>query len=466
MEHKQSSILKKLIIAVIISLVMLPVVIAAANPTVGKTIYVPVVNQEPPYPANTYFISPNGNDSNSGKTEAQAWKTFNRAWQSLYPGYTLVLLDGVYHQTLRPNVRNGEAGKPITIKAKTDGKAIIDGDYVRTPIQLGDTWPGPIGNYFVIEGIVARNAEEYVIAIVSAHHNIFRRVSAYNANTDTNSAVIGILWPDAQYNLLEDVVAAGTGRKVVYVYQGSNNTIRRTLAYWKQWDGRMWHDSWPWGDNIQLYNASYNIIENSIGYGPSPYWSISIQANDDAATCIGNKILGSIAVGAGMNTNGTVKDWGTTRPQPTDYTYLTDFDNWPGLRSGFMVYGQGTIRDNVFRDIFARNNAGLGFANVRPFGPGPQNSIIDHATILGNGLDAPFTDGGVGSDVVLSQIQEFTVTNSKIEGTSYNGSGARLTNRYVGGVLTTTPLWPWPMEGRIITELGFSVTNTILPMIP
>ena len=46
-----------------------------------------------------------------------------------------------------------------------------------------------------------------------------------------------------------------------------------------------------------------------------------------------------------------------------------------------------------------------------------------------------------------------------------NGEGARLTHRYVDGVLTNVPLWPWPMEERIQDELGFSLTEMITNLI-
>ncbi len=88
-----------------------------------------------------------------------------------------MLLDGVYHEMLNPNVRNGQPGMPITIRAKNDGKVIIDGEHVRLPVKLGDTWPGPIGNYFVIEGIIAKNSNGMVYDI-KGDHNILNEFLA------------------------------------------------------------------------------------------------------------------------------------------------------------------------------------------------------------------------------------------------------------------------------------------------
>jgi hypothetical protein len=435
---------------------------------------------------NTFYISPTGNDGNSGTSETAPWATFNRAWKDIYPGDTLILLDGVYNQSLNPNKRNGEAGKPITIKAKNDGKAIIDGQHVRVPVKLGDTWPGPIGQHFVIEGIVAQNSSEAVFQLENAQYNTLRRVSGYNANTDTNHHVFSLNWADN--NVIEDCIAAGTGRKMILVYQGNNNIIRRCLADWRAWEGRDFCGvTWPNGGSIQIYNASYNIIENSISYGPVPKWSTLIQANSSSSTAIGNKILGSISINAGMNSNGSVKNWGSTRPQPTSCTGLTDF-NWPSHRAGFVIYGQGEIKDNLLQDIFSWGNAGLGLAfhSGAGYHPNNRNNRVNRATVINNGLDNPDgpwgSYGGIGTDALQEELSRFSVVeNSNIENilidwpnyydggqrvmTSMSGEGARLTDRYINGVLTNQPLWPWPMQGRIQTELGIDITGEMQAII-
>ena len=195
----------------------------------------------------TYYVAPNGNDGASGASTATAWKTFARAWQTLQPGDTLLVMDGTYTESIAPNVRNGQSGLPITVRALNDGKAVIDGQGQRRPVQLGDNWGsngGPIGDWYVVEGIVARNGTDTVIH-VKGNNNVLRRVSAYNANLDVNSSVV-LLW--GNNNLVEDAVAAGTGRYMFEIYQGSGNTLRRVFAQWEQWDGRQFCGvQWPHG---------------------------------------------------------------------------------------------------------------------------------------------------------------------------------------------------------------------------
>ena len=154
-----------------------------------------------------------------------------------------------------------------------------------------------------------------------------------------------------------------------------------------------------------------------------------------------------------------------------------------------MLYGQGELSDNLFQDIFAWGNAGLGLTMIpgTTFFPTNHNNNVVRATLLNNGLDNPDGPwpgqfGGKDTDIIENELSEFSsVQDSIIDKvfirwpnypysprtlTSLTGNGAKLTNRYVNGVLTTTPLWPWPMEQRIRNELGISVTNLMAGIIP
>jgi hypothetical protein len=253
--------------------------------------------------AATYYISPSGAGSKNGSSEANAFGSFDSAWNALNPGDTLILLDGTYTQVIQPNVRDGQPGNPITIKAKNDGKAIIDGRGSNIPVRFGGG--GPIGNWYTLEGIVAINGTISNIRTERVHNVTLRRVSAYNASPDLNSLVISAVWSDNI--LIEDCVAGGSGRYMMNIYgdaeAGKNNIVRRCFTKWERWDGKKFCGvSWPNGNNIGLYNVSNSSIENSIAYGRS-ITGMFTQANDTSASAVGNKILGSISVLQGRDYN-------------------------------------------------------------------------------------------------------------------------------------------------------------------
>ncbi|MFN8469836.1 MAG: right-handed parallel beta-helix repeat-containing protein [Caldilineaceae bacterium] len=436
-------------------------------------------------PQGTYYIAPQGDDANAGTSAGTPWRTFAHAWDILQPGDTLVLLDGTYTAAInglvQPNIRNGEPGKPITIRALNDGKAVVDGEGQDIPVRLGENWgpDGPIGDWFVVEGIVARNGTLSSIRLEHANHNVLRRVSAYDADPDDNSLAIGIAWSD--HNLVEDCVAAGTGRYMINVFTSSDNTIRRCFTMWQQWDGRHFCGvSWPNGNNVGVYNSSNTTVENVIAYGRA-LTGIFIQANDDSAVADNNQVLGSMALLQGADYDGSPWTYGTgerqptARPGPITNPYgepcpdnITQWE-WGGHRQGFNLYGQGELHDNVFRDILATGNVGVGWGSQHPGGPGPVGAVIDHATIYGNGSDITGWESVQGGDIYIDRRDELlgngglTVTNSRIanSGWANQGEGARFQYRYVERQLTDQPLLPWPMESRIKSELGLSVGKLI-----
>jgi hypothetical protein len=419
---------------------------ATPRPTASPT---PVATRPPaPTEGRTYYIAPDGRDTGAG-SEIAPWATFERAWRTLQPGDTLVLLDGTYRQSLMPSI-SGTASAPITVRALNDGQAIIDGEFKRTPVEFGHSRPGQ-GHNFVIEGIVARNSDGDVWFIRSDNVKL-RRVSGYNASVDDNSSIF-TFWTRGG-GLLEDCLASGTGRKMILLYQSDNVTVRRCFTRWQQWDGRDFCGVlWPNAETVQVYNGNGNTFENIVATGPSPVWLIAVQSNSDAAIANNNRVLGSIAAGAGMD-NGTAYNYGA-RPTPTTCGDMVRSFDWPNQRAGVMLWGQGTMQNNTFRDVLTTGNAALGFSNDKPYGPGATGTIVDRLTAYGNGAYAPYGDGGPGTQAKLNGI---VPTNSCIGAVTCSAGGARLTNRYIDGVLTTIPVLPWDMEQRGRDELGISIS--------
>ncbi|RPI29585.1 MAG: hypothetical protein EHM61_01125 [Acidobacteria bacterium] len=432
--------------------------------------------------AATYYMSPTGYDSYPG-TSSQPWQKFSRAWKSVKPGDTLVLHDGVYPDSIEPPF-GGKADSPITIRALNDGKAVVDGENVRTPVLLRSYRNA---HWFVIEGLIFRNgsispAPQTVVSI-ETDYNVLRRVSAYNAQIDDNTTVI-LLGPTAEHNLVEDCVAAGSGRKMISIFKGEYNTLRRCLALWMTWEGRLSCQEWPNGGNIHIYNASNNIVENCIAAGPVGKWSVLVQANSDSSVAVNNRVLGTIAIRAGVNPDDTVIDWPTNRPEPTSCRpdLMIDFDNWYSHRTGFALYAASLakLENNLLKDILASRNASHAL-NVQSSAYFSGNQL-DHATFQRNGIGLGDKGGGHGTDALVEDLSSLTVTNSAIgvvrdihgnSHPSHQGEGARLRYRYVDGVLRdgsegnpAETLWPWPMEQRIREEIGISVTNWISEIIP
>ena len=105
---------------------------------------------------NTYYISPNGSDSNSGLSSQVPLKNFSAAFGKMTSGGTLIVMDGTYTPSSQIGVSlNGSSSNYIQIKAQNKGKAIISGgnntkanNYALMSIS---------GSYIMIDGLVFKD---------------------------------------------------------------------------------------------------------------------------------------------------------------------------------------------------------------------------------------------------------------------------------------------------------------------
>lgn len=381
----------------------------------------------------------------------------------MQPGDTLLIMDGTYYQQIRPTV-DGEPGKPITIKAVNDGKVTVDAQGKDYAVMLGDTWTyGASNSWFVLEGIVARNGYEAVVKVQGSNITV-RRVSAYDASTDQNSNIMAVT--GSSNVLLEDVIAVGTARKGILVFASDHVNVRRAYVKWTRWDGRIFCAAgWPAGNGINPYSSDYITVENAIVEGPMADAAFGFTNQSDTDPAYGLGIYGSIALNAGMNEDGTIHVYPwvqagnncnptTAPPQPRaspDY----------GVRIGFRALGQGPIY-GTWRDVYSYGAAQLCWGVVRPYGTGLTNSTVDHITCRNNARDpAGMHINELGKQ--LAADSGATITNAYSPADGLFGEGARLTKRYVDGVLTNEPLWPWPMDSRALAELGYTITARVAP---
>ena len=78
--------------------------------------------------ADTFYVSPQGNDSHSGRgpEAAHARKTIQAAVNQLRPGDTLLVRGGIYRETV-VFPRSGTAEEPITVKPYQTEKVVVSG---------------------------------------------------------------------------------------------------------------------------------------------------------------------------------------------------------------------------------------------------------------------------------------------------------------------------------------------------
>jgi len=417
--------------------------------------------------ATTYYVSTNGSDNRSGTSESQAWGTFSHAISRMSAGDILIILDGMYNQSLSVS-RSGSSSSPITIRAKNDGEVIIDGQNNRRPASISSS-------YIIIEGIIFQNSSGNVVTVTGSY-NIFRRISAYNANPNTNSHI----WLEnrCSKNLYEDCVAAGSGRVCFEPFKSNGSIYRRCYARMGRGPSGMYHTG------FQPYGASNILCENCIfeyeeGTTPAPGPSITNTDNEPmnpedniVLSSIIRDFTGIVDGGQGAEKFYMIQNSVNIRPRHYGASIRTGAAEIK--ISNFVVVDAPTaVTSDNFRNhsnpshieitnsVFIDNNMALGaydgttqlvkYCNF-------YNNSSNFASAVSQGAGNLFINPGY--DVLKYGDGAYLMYAPNLLGKGEGGQnmGADIRFCSVNGKLTNTPLWPWPMESRIVNEIGVSVT--------
>jgi hypothetical protein len=341
-----------------------------------------------------------------------------------------------------PDNLSGRDGSPITVRALNDGKATINGQGRSRPVLLN------LNNYFVLEGFNAHSSNESVVRIVRSNHNVVRRVAAWDA-ADGNEAIVST--GASEYTLFEDVAAWGIGRKVFSASQGGNYTTCRRC--WGRWEGS--HFVGPKLTYTLAYNNHHMIIENSIGTwsgekmketyvlqcpsgttyskcgqtmtGYRVDQAEAIFGVDRASDPVHSKILGSIAY---------VRK--SDRFQPSRVYWVVKMDSVEYVNNvAYIEPGSHTTK--------------------RPFEmlglPGGQDLLAKNLTAIA--ATEPYFHNEWETSNISDGSDVASVPNV------FLGSAAQICRQYEDGVLTSEPLWPWPMNQRIIDAMKASGRATV-----
>jgi hypothetical protein len=350
-----------------------------------------------------------------------------------------------------PDNLSGRAGSPITVRALNDGKVTINGQGRSRPVLL------ILNDYFVLEGFNAHSSSEAVVTIYKSEHNVVRRVAAWDAY-DGNNAIVST--GGSEYTLFEDVAAWGIGRKVFNASQGGNYVTCRRC--WGRWEGS--HFIGPKLTYTLAYNNYDMIIENSIGT-----WSGEKMKETYVLQC---------PPGSTNSRCGTTKT-NYTVDQP-EAIFGVDTNNGNPARSkilGSIAYIKKMDRFHPNRLYWVVNVDAVEYHNnVAYVEPG------SHTNKQAFGLYG--LKSGSAEDLVAKNLTGIASTQSYYsnqwktsnisEGSNVSsvpnvflGSAAQICRRYEDGILTSEPLWPWPMNQRIIDAMKASgravvdVTKTI-----
>lgn len=403
-------------------------------------------------------------------------------------GDTLLLSDGTYAPITV--TKNGTLAAPITIRAVNDGLAIFDGTGFSgaNPVLLSGS------SYVTLQGVHVHNAQGTDIdnvRVSNSQNCTLRRVTADTAGPGNAN---NIAFTSGSHNgLAEDCGAWERGRYSFLAFQSNNVTLRRC------WARRPHADSFAAAPRnaFGAYDCTGVTAENCIvaavplvdvGEGHNGTFitsndTVNFPANtivfdscifldaDNAGmythslagvgnvfrNCMVRNPLPSGATTNGSGSAGRGDGLGSTNPNGLTLSRCTIAECDSGVHHWFTTTG------------FTIDHCSL-YANTRAVHDETGNVATANSNYSANGALGITL---AGSDKTLAPGYD-TATYGKgaylmrplaLTGTATDGSdmGCSIVYQLVDGVTTTTPLWPWPMEARILAETAERGTTAYSP---
>ena len=430
-------------------------------------------------PALVRYVAPNGAGNGSSALSPYKLSDFLNSAQA---GWTACAASGVYTQQnggmiVPPSGRSGNSGtvngfsQTIMIAASDEGDApIVDGGHT-------DVFPNfPLSfrqnNYWEVLGFDFRKGGGAVLRIFDSVGVVLRRVQGWDGDLTKNTAVLMNYDSDT---LCEDCAFWGAG--AVLIENGFESRGLKCRRCWGEWEGSTTNWSGKVAFDMGYNRPDQSWCENCFVTGskrsqPTTYTVTDGNGNQIAsqnANCSMPGVTNQTGVpcpesiyrvrgdDSGGNKSITGRLFGSL-------TYLRANSDWPITGGGVLSTTIPSAWDlsgwQIKDSMVYISPAFYGFSSMRGFvlgqlGAGSTGTYGQLSAVFGSGIQAfgaGFTNS-LGSNSYGTQLTKFggTVADPWQTGA---GAGASLCFRYIDGVKTSQPLWPWPMEARIAQATG------------
>ncbi|HEY0000623.1 MAG TPA: right-handed parallel beta-helix repeat-containing protein [Actinoplanes sp.] len=314
----------------------------------GAVLAMSAVASAQTFAATTYFVAPDGSDSNDGTLDAP-FATIQQAINVVAAGETIAVRAGTYSLTSNIQItKSGTATAPITLTAYAGEQVIIDGEALGyTPGDVGSTIPGVqrgaihmTANFWRIIGLEIVHGP-YGVYCANCNNNVFERLSTHDnyesgfqlQNVSADNLILNL---DSYAN--RDPRKNGESADGLGIKEGSGTgNVVRGARLWNNIDDGF--DAWAFTSPI--------TIEDSIAYGNGyNRWDIPNFAGDGNGFKMGgssgdgpaadHRVTNSISFGNAAN---GFTDNGNTG------TILFDRNTaYQNVKTGFDVDGGSTSR--------------------------------------------------------------------------------------------------------------------------
>ncbi len=318
--------------------------------------------------ATEYYVSPRGNDSNSG-TLNRPWKTIAKASSLAGPGDIITIRRGTYAERVIP-ARSGTPGKFITYRAYPKEKVTIDGSKINLPY-----WSGLVDvsnkSYIKIAGLSVIDSSQAGIFGHEANNIIVSKCSTYN----TDSSGIGMHFGSNITVDWNEVVLANTHGNQENItinsianFQVSNNHVHDggksssggegIDAKGNSYNGKIYGNKVHHINRVGIYVDSYDgTLSNVEVYNNTVYSNINsgIQIGNEAGGFLENvRVFNNVVF---KNEWSGIHLWGGGVPGKAHAMADVYILNNTVAKNGWTEWGSGISTDNPdIANLVVRNN--------------------------------------------------------------------------------------------------------------
>lgn len=308
--------------------------------------------------AATYYVSPSGNDSNTGTSEGTAWRTLQHAGDVARAGDTVNILPGSYSNSGAPVLRpanSGTATAPIVFRGQGTRPILIGTNAAPEIIDLSNR------DYITIENLELRDpCSNWCrwLTLNNSDRNIINDVRFIITGTSRGVDWTGVNFTNSTYNRLSNCHVDGWG-----IFGDPYNNG---------------------GDAIQLNGASHHNIVEGCFIGAAGHAGLQLDGGDTYNNVIRNNTF----------QNRLEKAFETTQRRGGRFEYnLFEGNTCIDSRYNSEWHGGMCLHINANRNIIRRNvlRGALGWgADFQVWGSETLSNVgnhVFHNTVVNNGID-------------------------------------------------------------------------------
>ncbi|MGZ5053603.1 MAG: fibronectin type III domain-containing protein [Methylobacter sp.] len=370
--------------------------------------------------AATYYVSPNGADTNNGTTLSTPVKTIRQALSKAWStGDIIYVRAGTYVET----VNVGQSG--ITLSAYKDEKPVIDG---QTSLPSGD-WGSLVsvsGNNNKISGFEVKNCNingahlgGYGIT-VTGHHNTTSNMNVHHIweqgviiNGDYNIVEDSLVWQAARKNSINSG-STGWGTGLSAARNNSAAAIKPGItSYATLRRNRVFNN---WGEGLSCFQTDHCTLKDNIVYDN---WTVNLYLSDSTNSLVQRNLVYVSTQPAIPTRNNShpglvLADEVATAPRSASNSVINNFIyntnlsafSWTGVTNSGL--NNVLIANNTIVDGSISTGSGGGVVNT--------NSQIRNNIILGRNSYVPSNNGITFSNNNWSVIPANAASSTNIVG--------------------------------------------------